>query len=293
MTREKANPRTTKDDRKTRNVRNRRTDRLLVAPITAVVVLAGAAVWQATHHTRNSGSSTQRGASGSSSPTVAPSYHVPESAFASQPAFTGPAVTKYGQPALQKAYRQMVDLAFNAGWDATLMAKTRAELSSRDFAAVRLSLTRTCAKAFDANVTKALANDKAAIRELEGSMFFAVGGVDPNGAADRAPVVTDRAFTRAQFTVDRTHGQRLSMTFTTKAVVHTQDASGKKFTVQTRTDAALHSRAEHRRRCERSPIPDRCLGQPHAVPQAEGGLGHECSVGRDPRDGQSQGESGA
>jgi hypothetical protein len=64
-------------------------------------------------------------------------------------------------------------------------------------------------------------------------MFFAVGGVDPNGAADRAPVITNRAFTRAKFTVDTTHGQRLSMTFTTKAVVHTQDASGKKFTVQT------------------------------------------------------------
>jgi hypothetical protein len=234
-TREK-DTRTTKDNRKTGNVRNRRIDRLTVAALVAVVVLAGAVVWQATHHGRNS--ATPSRGSNTSSPTVSPSYHVPESAFASQPAFTGPAVTKYGQSALQKAYRQMVDFAFNAGWDVTLMAKTRAELSSRDFAAVRLSLTPTCAKAFDANMTKALANDPAAIRELEGSMFFAVGGIDPNGAADRTPVVTNRAFTRAQFTVDTTHGQRLSMTFTTKAVVHTQDASGKNFTVQ--TGRALH-----------------------------------------------------
>ncbi|MEP7178478.1 MAG: hypothetical protein ABI775_05280, partial [Pseudonocardiales bacterium] len=43
----------------------------------------------------------------------------------------------------------------------------------------------------------------------------------------------NRAFTRAKFTVDKSHGQRLSMSFTAKATVHTQDASGKRYSVLT------------------------------------------------------------
>jgi hypothetical protein len=220
------------------NGTGRRATRLLVTVVTAVVVLGGVVIWQATNHSRNSGSGAHGSVSDSSNPTVIAGYHVPESAFASQPPFAGPAVTKYGQPALQKAYRQLVDFAFDTGWDPTLMAKRKSALTSGDFAAVRLSLTPTCAKAFNANVTKALANDKPAIRLLEGSMFFAVGGVDAKGAADRTSTISNRAFTRAKFTVDTSHGQRLSMSFTAKATVHTQDAAGKRYTVQ--TGRALH-----------------------------------------------------
>ncbi len=220
------------------NGTGRRTTRVLVTLVTAVVVLAGVVIWQATNHSRNSRSSAHGSASHLSTPTVVAGYHVPESAFASQPPFTGPAVTKYGQPALQKAYRQLVDFAFDTGWNATLMAKRRSALTSGDFAAVRLWLTPTCAKTFNANITKALANDKAAIRLLEGSMFFAVVGVDAKGAADRTPIISNRAFTRAKFTMDTSHGQRVSMSFTAKATVHTQDAAGKRYTVQ--TGRALH-----------------------------------------------------
>jgi hypothetical protein len=204
-----------KDEARTAKVGRRRIDRLLVAAIVAAVGLSGLAIWQAT--SRNSSTAAHGSASNSSSPPAVAPYRVPESAFASQPAFTGAAVTKFGQPALQKAYRQ---------------------LSSRDFAAVRLSLAPTCAKAYDTSVTKALAGDKAAISKLEGSMFFAVGGIDAKGSADRTSTISNRAFTRAKFTVDKSHGQRLSMSFTAKATVHTQDAAGKRYTVL--TGRALH-----------------------------------------------------
>jgi hypothetical protein len=225
-----------KDEPRTAKVGRRRIDRLLVAAIVAAVGLSGLAIWQAT--SRNSSTAAHGSASNSSSPPAVAPYRVPESAFASQPAFTGAAVTKFGQPALQKAYRQLVNFAFDTGWDPTLMAKTKTALSSRDFAAVRLSLSPTCAKAYDTSVTKALAGDKAAISKLEGSMFFAVGGIDAKGSADRTSTISNRAFTRAKFTVDKSHGQRLSMSFTAKATVHTQDAAGKRYTVL--TGRALH-----------------------------------------------------
>jgi hypothetical protein len=220
-----------KDEPRTAKVGRRRIDRLLVAAIVAAVGLSGLAIWQAT--SRNSSPAAHGSASNSSSPPAVAPYRVPESAFASQPAFTGAAVTKFGQPALQKAYRQLVNFAFDTGWNPTLMAKGKSALTGRDFAAVRLSLTPTCAKAYDTNVTKALAGDKAAISQLEGSMYFAIGGIDAKGSGGGTPTISNRAFTRAKFTVDKSHGQRLSMSFTAKAIVHTQDASGKRYTVET------------------------------------------------------------
>jgi HAMP domain-containing protein len=231
LTRATDNPRTAK-------VSRRRIDRLLVTAIVAALGLSGLAIWQATSRHLSPAASHASASSASSPPPAVAPTRVPESAFASQPAFTGAAVTKYGQPALQKAYRQLVNFAFDTGWDATLMAKRTSALTTRDFAAVRILLTPSCAKAYDANVTKALAGDKAAISELEGSMYFAIGGIDATGAADGIPTISNRSFTRAKFTVDTSHGQRLSMSFTAKATVHTQDAAGKRYFVQ--TARALH-----------------------------------------------------
>jgi hypothetical protein len=230
LTREKNKPATAKASR-------RRPNPWLVAAIVAAVGLGGVAIWRVTDHSRNPSPAAAQ-APKSSSPTVVAPYRVPESAFASQPVFTGPAVTKFGQPALQKAYRQLVNFAFDTGWDPALMAKHKSALTRQDFAVVRLSLTASCAKAYDSNVTKALANDKAAISKLEGSMFFAVGGIDAKGSAGGTPTISNRAFTRAKFIVDTSHGQRLSMSFTAKAIVHTQDSAGKRYTVE--TGRALH-----------------------------------------------------
>ncbi|MDQ2751062.1 MAG: hypothetical protein M3Y44_16255 [Actinomycetota bacterium] len=207
-----------------------------MAAVVAAVGLAGVAIFRATIH--HSHGSSPGAASQSSKPALLAPYRVPESAFASQPAFTGPAVAKYGQPALQKVYRQLVNFTFDTSWDPVLMAKHKAALTIRDFAAARASLTPSCVKIYDANVKKALAGDKKAISELEGTLFFAIGGVDAKGPADRIPTISKRAFTRAQFIIDTTHGERLSMSFTAKAIVHTQDAAGKRFTVQ--TGRALH-----------------------------------------------------
>jgi hypothetical protein len=233
LARAKVNPRTGK-------LRRRRTERLLVATIVVAVALGGAAIWRAT---TSQGRNVSHGAahakvSTSTSSDINARPKVPESAFASQPAFTGPAVTKYGQAALQKSYRQLVNFAFDIGWDPALMAKRKSALTKSDFAAVRRSLTASCTKAYDLNVTKALASDKAAIRELEGSMFFAIGGIDATTPASGLPTVSNRVFTRAKFTVDKSHGQRLSMSFTAKATVHMHDNAGKLYFVQ--TARALH-----------------------------------------------------
>lgn len=207
--------------------RPRRVRQLLLIAVIASIGLA-AVLWQVVDH-------GPRGAGrGSTAPAIAAPYSVPEAVFAAQPPFTGPAVAKYGQPALQRAYRQLVNFALNTGWNLTLMAKAKTALTTADFAAVRASLTPSCAKTFDSTVAKALANDKAAIRELEGSMFFAVGGTGKSDLVGGTASVSKRAFTRAKFAVDTAHGrQRLSMSFTVKALVHMQDAAGKQFVVPT------------------------------------------------------------
>src|SRR5207244_1979554 len=99
---------------------------------------------------------------------------VPESTFTRQPPFKGAAVAKFGQPAVQKAYREVVNFAFNAGWNSELMSERMSKLSKRDFAGIRAFMTPSCAKAFDTLVSKALGHDKAATRELEGAAFFAL-----------------------------------------------------------------------------------------------------------------------
>jgi hypothetical protein len=228
------NPRKSKGKRPPRP----RSGKILLAALVAAVGI-GAVAWQATGH--GGAPSGPKAATGSTaapatagSPSGAPAARVPESAFASQPPFTGPAVTTFGQAALQTAYRQAVNFAFDTGWNSALMSKRKRTLTSLDFSSARSGLTATCAKRFDSTVSKALVNDKAAIRALESAMFFAIeapGGLKP---LDGKAAVTNRRFTRATVAVDKSTGHdRLSVTFTAKAHIHLQNAAGKQYVVQT------------------------------------------------------------
>jgi hypothetical protein len=203
--------------------------------VAIVVALALVAItWGVARNVHGTGRTADGTSSSSANPVVGATYRVPESAFASQPPFTGPAVVKYGQAALQAAYREVVNFAVNTGWNVQLMAKRHSALAPADFAFVVASLTPSCAAAFKAKVIKVLANDKTAIRQLEASTFFAVVGPGGSRPVAGSSAVTNRSFTRPQVGVDKSHGRdRLSMSFTVKAVIHMQDAAGKQHAVQT------------------------------------------------------------
>jgi hypothetical protein len=203
--------------------------------VVAVAALAAAAItWQSIGRGDDRPSSVDKQSSAAVAGPAAP-RHVPESAFAAQPPFKGAAVKQFGQAALQAAYRQVVNFAFDTGWDPVLIAQRRSALTRADFDRPRSSLTVPCAKTYDALVKKALSGDRAAIRDLEGAALFSVAGTNSEvRALTGEAAVSDRRFSRATMTLDRSSGKaRLAVTFTATALVHLRDAAGKKFVMQT------------------------------------------------------------
>jgi hypothetical protein len=225
-----------KETARRRNVRERRT---WPYPTALIVGLAAAIavpviLWQ-TSDSPHTSSSVVRPSSVSSSAPVAGPRAVPEAAFASQPPFTGPAVKEFGQAALQAAYRQAVNFAFDVGWNPALIGKRKSTLTRADFAAPLRELSAASAKSYNALVGRALTGQAAAIRSLEAASLFSVAGRSGSvEALSGASAVTGRRFTRAEVGVDRSAGAaRMSISFTAKATVHLRDAAGKQFVMDT------------------------------------------------------------
>lgn len=200
----------------------------------AVVLAVNVLVWVAVTHLGRTPAHSGTQTAANTAPFAGTRRGVPESAFASQPPFTGSAVAAFGQGALQAAYRQVVNFAFDTGWNTALIPKRKSALTAGDFTGPQDSLTPSAAKSYLALVGKALGNSKTAIRDLEGATLFSVGAVGGARAISGPAAVTNRRFSRPAVAVNTFHGRhRLSFTFIVRAVVHLRDASGKKFTMAT------------------------------------------------------------
>ncbi len=169
--------------------------------------------------------------SGTSRPVSAPTS---ASAVTTAAPLSGPAVVKYGQAKVQAAYKEMVKFSFDTGWNPSLIVKHVDLVTRGDFATALAYMTPACAKTFDAAFAKVAKHDKAAIRSLEGAIFFGVKG--PNGIVPvkSGKVVTDGKYTQAVVGIDKSHGvERLSISFTAKANIQMQDVAGKHYVVPT------------------------------------------------------------
>jgi hypothetical protein len=158
---------------------------------------------------------------------------IPASAFTGR-RFTGPAVSRYGQPTLQAAYQEMVNFAFRAGWNPALITRNDAALARVDFGYVRSYLTPAFRAKVDATLAKVVLGDRTAIRELEQVMFFGItapGGLRPPVAGT---IVTDRRFTPASVGVDGSGaGAALRMSFAAKATIQLRDRAGQPYALPT------------------------------------------------------------
>lgn len=204
--------------------------KVTVAAATSVLAIGLCACQSATSDRAASSASTAVSAGS----TATGHQSIPDSAFAFQKPFTGQAVEKYGQAALRAAFEEMVNFAFDTGWNPALFRKNYAHLARADLANARVYMTPACLKTFDATFAKVVQADKAAIQKLEEAMFFGVTG--PNGMTplQQGHVVTDRKFTEAAVGLDRTKGaERLSMAFAAKANIQLQDSAGKRYALPT------------------------------------------------------------
>ena len=167
-------------------------------------------------------------------PTAAVPGGIPESAFAGQRPFTGPAAARYGQADLRAAYRETVDFAFGTGWSPALIRTNSEQLASAHFANARSYLTPAGRKALDATLGRVVQGDKAARKKLADAMFFAVAGPDGMTPVPTGSVVTDRRFTEASVAIDRSRGvERLSVSFAAKAQIQLWDAAGRRYAMPT------------------------------------------------------------
>jgi hypothetical protein len=162
------------------------------------------------------------------------SSKIPPAAFAKHRPFTGAAAAKYGQATLNAAYQEMVNFAFESGWNSRLIVKNIAGLSSSDFANIRTYLTPACRTAFNATFAKAIQADRAAAQKLEEAVFFDVTapiGLRPIAAGK---VVTERRFTEASVGLTGSgKAPRLTMAFAAKANIQLHNAQGKGFVLPT------------------------------------------------------------
>jgi hypothetical protein len=159
---------------------------------------------------------------------------IPASAFTGQRPFTGPAAARYGQPALQAAYQEMVNFAFGAGWNPALITKNDAVLARADFGYVRAYLTPAFRAKVDATLAKVVLGDRSAIRELEQAVFFGVTG--PGGLLPpvQGTIVTDRRFTPASVGVDGSGAAAaLRMSFAAKATIQLRNRAGQSYDLPT------------------------------------------------------------
>jgi hypothetical protein len=180
------------------------------------------------------------GSTANGAATTAPAGHsaasskIPGAAFAKHRPFTGPAVAKYGQATLNAAYQEMVNFAFESGWDSRLIVKNVARLSSSDFANIRTYLTPACRTAFNATFAKAIQADRAAAQKLEEAVFFDVTAPTGLRPITAGKVVTDRRFTEASVGLTGAgKAQRLTMAFAVKANVHLHNAQGQGYVLPT------------------------------------------------------------
>ena len=157
---------------------------------------------------------------------VAAPHGVPDSAFATSRPFTGPAVGKYGQAALQSAYKEMVNFAFAAGWNSVLIARNSAYLSRADLAVAASYMTAAARKDILTTLAKVTQGDKAATNKLEESIFFGLTGPGGLKSVQSGKVVTNRKFTQGSATIDTSHGTRLVMSFAARGDIQMVDAGG-------------------------------------------------------------------
>ncbi|MDQ1751217.1 MAG: hypothetical protein QOE71_2273 [Pseudonocardiales bacterium] len=166
--------------------------------------------------------------------SAAVSTKIPAAAFSKHRPFTGPAVAKYGQATLNAAYQELVNFAFESGWDSRLIVKNIARLSSSDFANIRTYLTPACRTAFNATFARAIQADRAAAQKLEEAVFFDVTAPTGLRPITAGKVVTDRRFTEASVGLTGTgKAQRLTMAFAVKANVHLRNAQGQGYVLPT------------------------------------------------------------
>ena len=106
-------------------------------------------------------------------------HGVPDTAFAKSPPFTGPAVVKYGQAALQSAYKEMVNFAFATGWNSVLIARNSAYLSRADLAVAASYMTAAARKDLLATLAKVTQGDKVGNQQTRRvDLLRSVGRVD-------------------------------------------------------------------------------------------------------------------
>ena len=153
-------------------------------------------------------------------------HGVPDSAFAKSRPFTGPALVKYGQAALQSAYKEMVNFAFATGWNSALIARNSAYLSRADLAVAASYMTAAAQKDMLATLAKVTQGDKAATGKLQESIFFGLAGPDGLRSVQSGKVVTNRKFTQGSAAVDTSHGTRLAMSFAARGDIQMLNAAG-------------------------------------------------------------------
>jgi hypothetical protein len=172
-------------------------------------------------------SGTRRIAAAAAHPAAAPS--TPAAA-----PLSGPAVAKYGQAAVQKAYKSMLAFTFDNGWNPKLILRHVDSVTRADFAQVLAAMTPQCAATFTAKFAKVAQHDKAAIRSLEGAIFFGITGPKGIRPSRASGLVTDRTYSQVALGIDTFHGvDRLTLAFTAKANVHLTDAAGKGYVLPT------------------------------------------------------------
>ena len=154
---------------------------------------------------------------------------IPDSAFAGHRPFTGPAVDRYGEPALLAAYKELVTFTFEAGWNPALIRQDDTQLSTSDFAGIRSYLTPARRKAFDTTFAGVVRSDRAAIRSLEDVAFFGITGTGGLTPLRSGTVVTGRRFTDASVTGT----DRPTIAFAAKATIQLQDDRGRHYALPT------------------------------------------------------------
>ena len=147
---------------------------------------------------------------------------------------TGPAVAEYGQDRVQAIYQAVLAYTFANGWNPTLIRTHVDSVRRSDFDAVLAPMTPQCAATFTAAFTKVEKHDKAAIRTLQGAIFFGVTGPKGIAPVPSGTLVSNRTYGRVTLGLDRAAGvDRLTLSFTAKADIAMQDATGGRYILPT------------------------------------------------------------
>lgn len=166
-----------------------------------------------------------------SAATVASGTGLPADAFVHLPAFTGPAVTVWGQASVQAAYREAVEFTFREGWDSAAMRSTDTHWRLATYSRGLASFTRSAAADVRRRILAAESGNRRDREILESWRYTAVHGPNGSTVVAGADGVTDRSFTGARAGVDRSTGsRRLSRA---SATLHLANNNGRRYTVRT------------------------------------------------------------